>query len=106
MLSFRIPIQGQVPDAERNSATDDQHQDVAVNITREDGHNIDGKIGEYWELIHTTPRLLMRGHDTVLELKPPYTAQQPNQEQEVWRCQGGRLRVTKSQSVHVTSRGY
>ncbi|KAF9214120.1 hypothetical protein BGZ59_004271 [Podila verticillata] len=69
------------------------HQDVVVNITREDEHTTEGLIGEYWELIHSTPRLVMRGHDTVLELK------QPNPEQEVWRGQGGRHRVTKFQSV-------
>lgn len=68
-------------------------QDVVVNITREDEHTIEGLIGKYWELTHSTPRLVMRGHDTVLELK------QPNQEQEVRRGQGGRLRETKFQSV-------
>ncbi|KAF9383884.1 hypothetical protein CPC16_008709 [Podila verticillata] len=69
------------------------HQDVVVNITREDEHTMEGLIGKYWELTHSTPRLVMRGHDTVLELK------QPNQEQEVRRGQGGRLRETKFQSV-------
>ncbi|KAF9310102.1 hypothetical protein BG003_008934 [Podila horticola] len=64
------------------------YQDTVVNITKEDEHLLEGKLGADWALTWALPRLVMKGHDTVLELKPPYGDGELRQEQ-AWRNQSG-----------------
>ncbi|KAF9327449.1 hypothetical protein BG006_009248 [Podila minutissima] len=64
------------------------YQDTVVNITKEDEHLLEGKLGADWALPWALPRLVLKGHDTVLELKSPYVGDELRQEQE-WRDLSG-----------------
>ncbi|KAG0020422.1 hypothetical protein BGZ82_011597 [Podila clonocystis] len=57
------------------------YQDTVVNITKEDEHILEGKLGADWALTWALPRLVMKGRDTVLELKSPYVGDELRQEQ-------------------------